>query len=57
MANATWHTTFNVNRCKVLHLGSSNASADYTLLGQTLTATEKEKGLGIMVDGTLNFHS
>ena len=51
-----WQLPFNNNKCKVLHLGSSNASADYTLLGQTLIATEKEKDLGIMVDGTLNFH-
>ena len=52
-----WQLPFNVNKCKVLHLGSCNASADYTLLGQTLIVTEKEKDLGIMVDGTLNFHS
>ena len=52
-----WQLPFNLEKCKALHLGSNNPCASYVLLGQTLTPTEQENDLGIVVDGALNFHA
>ena len=38
---------FNVNKCKVLHVGRKNVSADYTLMGVTIPMATEEKDLGV----------
>ena len=41
---------FNVDKCKVLHIGSSNDRVLYEMNGQTLEAVNKEKkDLGVMI--------
>ena len=47
-------TTFNIEKCKVLHLGSNNANNKYTMpiSGEavcTLEVTIDEKDLGVTV--------
>ena len=52
-----WQLPFNLEKCKVLHLGTGNPRTSYMLLGRTLATTEKEKDLGVIVDSTLKFHT
>ncbi len=32
-----WGMSFNVKKCKVMHIGHANKKGDYTMEGQTLT--------------------
>jgi len=41
---------FNVNKCKVLHIGKTNIKADYILMGETIPSTKDEKDLGVFFD-------
>ena len=38
---------FNVNKCKVLHLGKKNYKFNYLINGIILTNTDEEKDLGV----------
>ena len=55
--SARWQLGFNVEKCKVLHVGHRNPGSDYTLFGKKLDVIEEEKDLGIIVDKNLKFHS
>ena len=44
---------FNVEKCKVMHLGRGNLDADYTMLGKTLKTTEEEKDVGVRMQKSL----
>lgn len=44
-----WQMGFNVDKCKVMGLGSKNAGMDYTLDGSILERVQEEKDLGIVV--------
>ena len=48
-----WQMLFNVDKCKVLHLGRSNIGRDYTMGGKKLLVTEEEKDLGVMIHKSL----
>ena len=48
--------SFNVDKCKVLHIGRKNPCSSYTLNGKILKEVDKEKDLGILVDSKLNFN-
>lgn len=50
-----WQMEFNVEKCKVLHLGSNNQRFQYTMSGIPLETTEEEKDLGVYVDSDLKF--
>lgn len=47
----TWLLQFNTidNKCKVLHVGKSTETFDYTLNSATLPQTVEEKDLGVIV--------
>jgi len=47
-----WQMLFNVNKCKVMHLGRSNEKTEYSLGGAVLETTEEEKDLGVIMDST-----
>ena len=52
--------TFNIEQCKVLHLGSNNPNHQYTIQmsGEkvhTLEVTKDEKDLGVTIDNQLKF--
>jgi hypothetical protein len=48
-----WQMKFNVEKCKVLHIGSNNNRAQYLMNGQQLSAVNKEKDLGITISSDL----
>ena len=41
-----WKMSFNVNKCKIMHLGFGNVNHEYNLNGTVLTETVEEKDLG-----------
>jgi hypothetical protein len=44
-----WGMEFNVNKCKVMHVGHNNEKHIYTMNGQQLAETEEERDIGVMV--------
>ena len=50
-----WQLTFNVGKCKVLHVGRQVLKQDYHLRGTPLQAVTEEKDLGVFVDAKLKF--
>jgi hypothetical protein len=50
-----WQLQFNETKCKVLHLGRTNAQQQYSMNGVILDVTEEEKDLGVVVDKELKF--
>ena len=52
-----WKMEFNVEKCKILHIGNNNPKHKYNMDGKELIETEKEKDLGILIDCKLDFGS
>ena len=50
-----WKMAFNVNKCKIMHLGYGNNKHEYNLGGETLLETKEEKDLGVLIDNELKF--
>ena len=50
-----WKLPFNPAKCTVLHLGSRNVEAHYSIEGAPLRKVEVEKDLGVQVDHLLKF--
>ena len=50
----TWQMRFNVEKCKIMHLGGKNMNAIYTLGGEPLGESRMEKDLGVLVDDRLS---
>jgi hypothetical protein len=50
-----WQLQFNATKCKVLHYGRNNPSAEYNLNGTSLIEDSKEKDLGVNFDCNLKF--
>ena len=48
-----WRMEFNVDKCKVMHVGRRNRRATYSMDGRDLEETEVEKDLGVLVADTL----
>ena len=44
---------FNVDKCKVLHIGNRNVQANYTMNGKQLAKVEQEKDLGVVISSDL----
>ena len=44
---------FNVDKCKVLHIGKRNDHVQYSMNGQQLSAVTKEKDLGVIISNDL----
>ena len=51
-----WQLPFNTDKCKVLHIGSSNPCHHYTMNGKKLGKVVEEKDLGVIIDSELKFH-
>ena len=47
-----WQMYFNVDKCKILHIGRQNPRFSYFMSGSQLQATDSEKDLGIMIEET-----
>ena len=52
-----WKMEFNVDKCKIMHLGSENPEHTYTMGGVNLAVTKEERDLGVLVDDKLKFEN
>jgi len=48
-----WGMAFNMQKCKVMHLGHANRKHVYTMNGAVLEETEEERDLGVMISNKL----
>ena len=48
-----WQMLFNLDKCKIIHLGKDNLKFDYTLRGTPLIKADSEKDLGVYLDNSL----
>jgi hypothetical protein len=48
-----WGMSFNVKKCKVMHLGRNNPKAAYTMCGSVLEVTREEKDIGVIISDNL----
>jgi ribonuclease P/MRP protein subunit RPP40 len=44
-----WQMKFNLDKCKVMHIGYKNGEADYVIGGKTLGKVSEEKDLGVII--------
>ena len=54
--SSSWQLPFNIQKCKVMHLGYRNTLQEYMMDGKPLQSVNSEKDLGVVVDNGLNFH-
>ena len=47
-----WAMTFNVKKCKVIHVGVKNPHREYKMNGESLEEVKEEKDLGIWVEAS-----
>uniref|UniRef100_K7F0M2 Reverse transcriptase domain-containing protein n=1 Tax=Pelodiscus sinensis TaxID=13735 RepID=K7F0M2_PELSI len=48
-----WQMKFNVDKCKVMHIGKNNPNYTYSMMGANLATTNQERDLGVIVDSSL----
>ncbi|XP_070555062.1 uncharacterized protein [Ptychodera flava] len=48
-----WQMSFNVDKCKVMHVGSTNPQYNYTMNNIALTPVEEEKDLGVLIHNSM----
>ncbi len=48
-----WGMSFNVSKCKVMHVGRNNPDYEYTMRGQKLETTNEERDIGVMITKNL----
>ena len=48
-----WQMPFNTDKCTVMHIGRTNRSANYSLLGSQIPTTNLEKDLGVYISADL----
>ena len=48
-----WQTIFNIDKCKVMHVGNANKQYEYFMANEQIKTTEVEKDLGIFLDQSL----
>ncbi|CAJ0966490.1 unnamed protein product, partial [Ranitomeya imitator] len=53
----SWQMRFNIDKCKVIHMGRRNQYHHYTLNGKLLGKSDMEKDLGIPVNDKLTWSS
>ena len=52
----TWGMKFNVDKCKVLHIGHNNINYQYTIDNRPMKVVFEEKDLGVIVTSDLKSH-
>ena len=50
-----WKMEFNVDKCKIMHIGNKNPRNVYSMNGTNLAETSEEKDLGVTIDCRLEF--
>ena len=48
-----WAMQFNVQKCKVMHMGHGNQQATYTMNGHRLATTKEERDIGVNITKNL----
>ena len=48
-----WQMPFNLEKCKVMHIGCKNINHQYNLLGKELETCQQEKDLGVIITNDL----
>ena len=49
----TWGMEFNVDKCKIMHVGRNNPEHRYSMGGVELTVVEEEKDVGVLIHKSL----
>uniref|UniRef100_A0A8C5LQR4 Reverse transcriptase domain-containing protein n=1 Tax=Leptobrachium leishanense TaxID=445787 RepID=A0A8C5LQR4_9ANUR len=52
-----WQLSFNVDKCKIMHLGRKNPRAEYRIFDTVLTSTSEERDLGVIISEDLRVSS
>ena len=55
--SSKWQMDFNIDKCKVLHIGKFNTQRIYTMSGKQLCAVDQERDLGVTISNTLEVAS
>ena len=50
-----WQMNFNLEKCKVMHLGYNNKNVNYSLGGKNLEKVTEEKDLGVLISDDFKF--
>jgi len=53
----SWQMMFNIDKCKVMHIGAGNKLSGYTMNDKALESTSCEKDLGVEMSSTLKMKS
>ena len=48
-----WGMSFNIPKCKIMHVGRKNPRYEYKMAGKALTVVEEEKDIGVTVHSSL----
>jgi hypothetical protein len=48
-----WQMCFNVEKCKIMHVGNKNIGYQYSMNGKHLSETKSERDLGVVFDNNL----
>ena len=48
-----WQMTFNLDKCKIMHIGHKNKNEKYELLGKEIESVQQEKDLGVVITNDL----
>jgi len=48
-----WGMQFNIEKCKIMHMGRSNPCFEYTMNGRKLQETTEEKDIGVKINSNL----
>ena len=48
-----WQMPFNLDKCKVMHIGNKNVNSKYELLGKEIESCQQEKDLGVIITSDL----
>ena len=51
-----WAMEFNIEKCKIMHIGRNNPRYSYVMNGRVLSVTEEERDLGTWTDCSLKPH-
>ena len=50
---ARWGMSFNVAKCKIMHVGTNNPCYKYTMCGEELVEVDEEKDIGVVITKNL----
>ena len=48
-----WDMSFNVKKCKIIHVGHNNPRYDYVMNGNQIDSANEEKDLGVVVEASM----